>query len=160
MGLAQTLLTIAAIAMLGALTFNMNSSYLLTDQSVIQSDFSIEAISIAESYIDRAMGKRFDEKFVSQVTKVNNLTAKSDFNKDAGETTLTDFDDFDDFNGYKANETTERATYNIAITVDYVDELDLVKAAAGKTYYKKITVSVATSYLDAPVIMQQVRAFY
>ena len=142
MGLAQTLLTIAAISLLSMITLTLNSSYLTTNQVMIESEFSIEAISIAESYLERAIGKSFDEKTItSQVTQISNFTYPPA--RESGEIKLTDFDDFDDFHGFNTKDTTERAIYNVSISVAYVNENNPDQAIVGKSWYKRMTITVS-----------------
>ncbi|MEO8399282.1 MAG: hypothetical protein ABI550_05620, partial [Ignavibacteriaceae bacterium] len=63
MGLGQMFLSIASIALMGVLVLNMNTSYIeVTDKALYHSDYTIDAISICESFVEIAIGKSFDEK--------------------------------------------------------------------------------------------------
>jgi hypothetical protein len=89
MGLGQTLLTVAAVVLLGVISLTLNSSYLRTNELMVESEFTIEAVSIAESYIERAVGKSFDEKTIlSFVSKTGDLTNKSLLGPETGENSL------------------------------------------------------------------------
>ena len=76
MGLAQTFLTIAGIVLLGALSLTLNNSYLTTNQTMVESEFTVEAVSLAESYLEKATGKSFDENSINgTVTSILNLSS-------------------------------------------------------------------------------------
>ena len=159
MGLAQTLLTIAAIALLGTITLTLNSSYLTTNQTMVESEFSIEAVSLAESYLERAVGKNFDVKSI--LSQVSNTSDLSSIGKESGEIDLADFDDFDDFHGYVIKDSTDRAVYDIAISVVYVDEASPDKKASGKTWHKKMTITVSNEFMKTqPVSMHYIFSYF
>jgi hypothetical protein len=160
MGLAQMLLTIAAIALLGTITLTLNSSYLASNQTMVESEFTIEAVSFAESYLERAVGKSFDEKSIyAEITKATDLSTPG---KDAGETKLADFDDFDDFHNYISNDSTVRSVYNVRIFVTYVNETkpDVNLSGSSKSFHKKMTIQVLNSFMSTPVVMNHVFSYF
>jgi len=158
MGLAQTLLTIAAISLLGMITLTLNSSYLTTNQVMVESEFSVEAVSLAESYLERAIGKTFDEKSIT--AQINNTSDLSKIGRETGEKDLVDFDDFDDFHGFIVKDTTERAVYNVAISIVYVNESKPDIKASGKTWHKKMNITVSNEFMKTPISMHYVFSYF
>ena len=159
MGLAQTFLTIAAIALLGVLSLTLNTSYLTTNQTMVESEFTVEAVSLGESYLERAVGKSYDENSISgAVSQTKDFS--SSLGKDVGESVLKDFDDFDDFNGFNQPDTTERSIYNISIKVVYVNDSDLNTTSVNQTWHKKMTITVSNAYMSTPVEIQYIYSYF
>jgi len=163
MGLAQTLLTIAAISLLSMITLTLNSSYLTTNQVMIESEFSVEAVSLAESYLERAIGKNFDENGISShLTDTKDLTKKHKLGTESGEDPkkLNLFNDFDDFDGYTAVDSTERASYNIAISVVYVNDNNPSIISGSETWHKRMTITVSNQYMSTPIQSQFIYSYF
>lgn len=161
MGLGQTFLTVASIALLGIITLTMNSSYLRTNDLMVESEFTIEAVSICESYIERAVGKAFDEMtIISYVGNVGDLTNKSTLGPESGEDSLALFDDYDDFNGYAIKEITDRAEYDVSIEVYYCEDLKPKIKAGGPQWNKKMIVTVNCDYISVPIVMEYIFSYF
>jgi hypothetical protein len=159
MGLGQTFLTIAAIALLGIISLTLNTSYLNSNQTMVESEYTIEAVSLAESYLERSIGEAFDQQTI--YSAVASPTALSTtLGPEAGETNIDMFNDFDDYNGYTTAVSTQRATYNISISVVYVSDANPSVTSASKTYHKKMTVTVSNSYMSVPVTMSYIYSYF
>ena len=112
MNLGQMIMVIGAIALLGILVLNANTSVYQANDTMYTSEFGVTAISLATSLVDEAMGKDFDSKVAATatftfdstlLTAVGSLGPEvSDHESYRGFTAGTkDFNDFDDFNGLK-----------------------------------------------------------
>lgn len=109
MNLGQMIMVIGAIALLGILVLNANTSVYQANDVMYTSEFGVTAISLATSLVEEAMGKDFDSKVAATVTftfdstlltSVANLGSEvTDHESYRGFTPGTvDFNDFDDFN--------------------------------------------------------------
>ncbi|MDP4115141.1 MAG: hypothetical protein Q8903_03355 [Bacteroidota bacterium] len=159
MGLAQTFLTIASIALLGIISLTLNTSYLNSNQTMVESEYTIEAVSLAESYLERAIGESFDQQTIyAAVSSTSSLSTT--LGPEAGETNINLFNDFDDYNGYTTTATTQRATYNVSISVVYVADTNPSVTSGSKTWHKKMTVTVSNSYMTVPVTMNYIYSYF
>jgi len=100
------MLVIAALSILGILVLNANRTVLETNDTQNLSELGINAVSLATSIVEEAMGKMFDEGIADsntgelndpkQLTSVIGLGAEgAEQYRDGG----NDFNDFDDFDG-------------------------------------------------------------
>ncbi|HXX65248.1 MAG TPA: hypothetical protein VEO56_15720 [Bacteroidota bacterium] len=112
MNLGQMIMVIGAIALLGILILNANTSVYQASDTMYTSEFGVTAISLATSLVDEAMGKDFDSKVAATATFTFDstlLTAVASLGPEATDhesyrklgATPNDFNDFDDFNGLK-----------------------------------------------------------
>jgi hypothetical protein len=163
-------MTVMAMFLLGTIILNTNSNLLTNEQTVMDSEFGVAAISLATSLVEEAQGKMFDEASVdSGVTDVSQLATAASLGKDANElyryagsdTTMSDFDDLDDFNNFSiefVNDTTKpliaqyrgeskgfRADYFVRSKVEYVTATtSAITPTSSKTWHKLLTVTVTS----------------
>ncbi len=118
MGTGQTLLTIAALMLLGTVILSTNRSLGDTNQVLLNSNVGLEEVSLATSIIEEAQGKSFDEQTdTSNVTVLNQLTPANQLGQENGDS--TDLDDFDDYNGLYGQGRTEVDTLSTGIYYAY-----------------------------------------
>ena len=180
MNLAQMLMVVGAIALLGILILNANSTVYQTTDTMYNSEFGITAVSLATSIVEEATGKYFDEAVTTftagDIVDSSKFTPIAKLGPDSAETYLggaNDFDDFDDFNGLrlvylsptdsdatgakKVVRDGVRAKYYLSAKVEYVQPPNLDAAVPYPTWHKKITVKVwspsAKDTLTYPSVM-------
>ena len=162
-------LTIGAILLFG--TFLSSSNRLMTGNTQIasQNEYNISALAIAQSVIDEAKTKAFDQKtVVSAVAVPTSLTAVDSLGKDGGSEavpnpdtltstgykSMTKFNDVDDYKGYNRLVNTPRAEgYKISIAVGYATEIYPDSSKNVQTFCKKMTVTVTSSYITQPIAL-------
>jgi hypothetical protein len=168
MGSGQMLLAVAAMSLLSLIILSANSNLLENEQVVMDSEFSIAAISLSTSLIEEAQGKVFDEASVdSGLNATTQLTPTSYLGKDAleyyhtSDSTKSDYDDLDDFNGFfieYVHDTTKamiatyrgdargfRADYFVRAKVEYVNVSgSAVTPTTNQTWHKRMTVTVTS----------------
>ncbi len=169
MTLGQSLLVIGALALLGILVLNANTSIGESTETMNRSEFGITAISLATSLVEEAQGKMFDQKIADSltgpITSPTQLSAV--LGKEGAEAYrggAEGFNDFDDFNNiwlvYKnapldtassPGSTYEfavpglRARYDVRVSVYYVDPNgDLNVPVAYQTFHKGMLVTVTS----------------
>lgn len=188
MNLGQMLLVLVALVVLGALILQSNSIILSSTETLTASEIDASAISLASSVMEEASGKLFDEAIndttVSALTDPGQLSAS--LGPDGGEryrdTTGTHpiFNDFDDFNGlfvvFKSTSPADsaptpganwefavpdlRGKYYVHVSVSYVNPPNLDVTAPGRTWHKKMTLTVTSPSSAATVVLPWVMSFW
>jgi hypothetical protein len=177
---ANMMLTIGSIVLFGIFLSSANRLVIGNNQIASQNEYYIAGLALAQSIIDEAKTKAFDEQTVTQAaTSRSALTAPGSLGRDgAGEAvplpdTLTSvspysptnkgyysalkFDDIDDYNGYSRLANTARAEgYLLSVSVSYASETYPDSAVSAKTYCKTMAVKVTSPFFpkktdsDAP----------
>jgi hypothetical protein len=160
------MLTIGVIVLLTLFTLSANKIILQNKISSSESEYIITAIGLAQSVINEAKTKSFDEKVASgSVTSASQLTPSASLGKETGESPVqpdvsssstfqsySKFDDIDDYNGYTRSVSTPRAGgYTVNVAVSYVSETDPETSSSSQTYCKKMTVTVTSPFITIPV---------
>jgi hypothetical protein len=164
------MLVIGGLLLMGTFMLSANSLLLQNTTTSQQNECFLTAISLAQSVIDEAKTKAFDEKTVGGPVSVrDSLTSSSLFGKDgSGETvpvpdTLsangfisnTKFDDVDDYNGYQRRATTTRTgPLTVSAVVQYASETFPDSTLSARAYCKLMTVTVTGPQLAVPVSIQ------
>ncbi|MBN1406729.1 MAG: hypothetical protein JW956_03010, partial [Calditrichaceae bacterium] len=159
MSSVQTILTMGAFMLLTFAVFNMNRMLGEADITLAQDRYKLEALSLMNSYMERATNNNFDEAsndttIVYDPTDPTVCVAPADLNFDAGETTYDDIDDFDDFVGLSPHIEVGRSgvAYSMNFKVEYVDLSGGQYVTSGtQTYNKRMTISICDNY-DPPLI--------
>ena len=155
MSSAQTILTMGALMLLTYAVFNMNRMLGETDITLAQDRYKLEALSIMNSFMERASNQGYDEASNdSTIVYDGNPPAEcvpsSKFGFDNGESSYDDIDDFDDFVGLSPYTETGRSgvEYRMVFSVEYVDLSGsgrFVKSSS-PTYNKQMTISIYDNY--------------
>lgn len=155
---SNMMLTIAAVFLFGL--FVVAGNNLMSNNSKVagQSEYSLTALALAQSVIDEAKAKAFDENSTGGhvVTSASQLTAglgpepsetitsPDTDNGSTGYLSPQRFDDIDDYNGYSRIANTQRAKgYLVSVQVQYVDETNPESVSGVQTYCKRMNVSVS-----------------
>ncbi|MCZ6820725.1 MAG: hypothetical protein O7G31_14735 [Calditrichaeota bacterium] len=156
MGHSELLLTLGAIAIFGMVLLTTNRRMIEQNDNMIQREFEYYAISAAQTFIEEAKTKWFDENVILASPDSSGFTSYSTLGPE-GET-YANFNDVDDYHGYSAAviDTTARDSFFVNITVGYVSETDPETQLTAEAYYKKMTVTITNRYLDAPVSLRYV----
>ena len=168
MNTGQTMLTMGAMMLLSFLVLRFNSIHLTSAQASYNSKFGIVATSLANSLIEEAKDKAFDEVALDStitITSANNFSTT--LGKDGGEI-YPAFDDFDDYNNLfyldtlslKNPQTGAPTSFEIRSTVEYVSDLSPDVKSGSKTYHKKMTVSVFSSAMMDTVKLTTIFSFW
>ena len=131
-----------------------------------QNEYCICAISLAQSVIEEAKAKSFDQKSnlaapdsasnflgtdggTETIVQPDTLTGASPYSStNKGFLSTTKFNDVDDYNGYKRKVNTQRAEgYSISTKVSYANPLDPNSTTGSKTFCKLMTVTVKSPYM-------------
>lgn len=168
MGTSQSILSIGAMLLLTFLILRFNSIQLTSSEAAYNAKFSIVANSLANSIIEEAKDKVFDEVVLDSTVVINSASNFSTYlGKDAGEV-YPFFDDFDDYDdlfvvdslSLKDPQTGLTTMFEIRSEVDYVDDLTPDKKSLNKSYHKRLTVSIISSAMVDTVKISTVFSFW
>ncbi len=161
MGRAELLILLGAIVIWGIFTLSVNKSRFNSEVSIMQSQFEISAVGIANSYLEEARSKAFDEILLSSTpsTLPDEFTAPGNLGVDAGEI-YPNFDDIDDFHNYTVSDTTlEGFFYTVSITVGYVATSDFDNFSTIRTLYKRTNVTISSPDLSNNLNLSRIYAY-
>jgi len=150
MGKAELLILLGAIVIWGIFTLSVNKARFNNEVSIMQSQFEISAVGVANSYLEEAKSKAFDEILIGSTPSnlPDEFTEPGNLGVDAGEI-YPNFDDIDDFHNYTVSDTTsEGFVYTVSITVGYVATSDFDDFSAIRTFYKRINVTISSPDLS------------
>ena len=154
MNTGQTMITMAAMALLSLVVLNVNRNALNSTTGMAENKYNILAISLGTALIEEAFSKSFDQNSTdgNVVEDLNQLTVN--LGPGSSENSRSDFNDFDDYNNLidstSSDPTLVSADFIIQSKVYYVDpnlsnRLTPVNYA---TWHKKIDVSVSSPYIN------------
>ena len=149
MGRAEMILLIAAIAILGRYSLTVNDALAGNETRVLQSEFALNAVSIAEQIFQQAWLRSYDENTVSgpAINIPGDFTVHEHMGPDGSET-YPDFDDIDDYDGLSIVDTAGNGmTYKLTVTVGYIDASDKDAIITTRSDLKRMDVTVASDYL-------------
>ena len=150
MNLGQTFLTFGAFVILTAAILNFNRLIAESDVSLAQDRYRLEALSIANSYAEKAAQKYFDESTLNVNLEKNiaNFSGPAELGADAGDN--GEIDDFDDYHGITLLDTGRSSiAYRVSFEVDYVTlQGDSFVTSLTNQYHKRMTISIADAYAD------------
>ncbi len=163
MNTGQSMMAIGAIILLSIIVLRVNNSFLSTNDVMMESKFGILATSLAESIIQEASNKAFDQNTTggNTLTSVNSLTPPNQLGPDGSEHHFLQYNDFDDFNGYDTTITDlPSAIFNLHCAVCYVDTTNLNSAASSQTWSKKLTVTVTSPSTNDKIVLTTIFSYW
>lgn len=144
MNSGQTILTIAAFALLSTVLLNFYRLMGYAGADISKSQDGILLTTIAASYIEVAQGLAFDEYSDTchvPLTNVGHLTSPGDLGRETGNDSLEAFNDIDDFNNYTVEKTiagTSLRRFKTTFTVHYVDSTNVENISYARTFVKRL----------------------
>ena len=144
MQMGNTLFTLGGLILISIFTLSLNTSIVDNQAVLYQSEEVLEAIALAQRYIEEAEALRFDE--IANATIPTSFTHASNLGADAGEY-YSNYDDLDDFNGFSTTLTSGTIHYTVNISVGYVLDSNLDLPISTRTYNKKMVVTVTSPVL-------------
>jgi hypothetical protein len=152
MSSGQSMLVLGATILFALISLRFNTAMLEDTTLQIQNKVNLTAFSLADDLIEEIKEKAFDQKTIDfQAIAVNQLTAANALGPGWTES-WPNFNDIDDYNGYSKDVDLPHAEgYTVTCAVNYVDADGSILST--QSYYKKVTVSVGSKYLNNPIKM-------
>jgi len=158
MGQRELLLVLGALILFGLTMLSTNRYVIDQNESVIQREFEFYSISLAQTFIEEAKTKAFDEKVINGT--VNNPGQLTLWNLLGPEgETHPNFDDVDDYNGLTLTDSTGSDEFDVSIEVGYIDETDPETIVNNRHYYKRMNVTISNPFLIQPLVLGFVYAY-
>ncbi|MEK7727062.1 MAG: hypothetical protein AAB354_01550 [candidate division KSB1 bacterium] len=156
MGQRELLLLLGAITIFGTAALNVRRFMVDQDESMLQRQFEVYAVSLAQSYIEEAKVKDFDANATDPASPdPNDFTNPPALGPEVGET-YASFNDVDDYEGFSKIDSTSIGEFNVAIQARYVQDSNPNLAVNNRTFYKKIMVTVTHDFLPAPITLSNI----
>jgi MSHA pilin protein MshD len=168
MGTSQSVLSIGAMTLLTFLILRFNGIQITAAEAAYNAKFGIVANSLANSIIEEAKDKIFDEVVLDSTVVIHSA---SDFSTVLGNETgevYPAFDDFDDFdNLYIVDslslidpQSGKSTKFEIRSTVDYVTDTNPNSISVNKTYHKRLAVAIFSDAMIDTVKLSTVFSFW
>lgn len=162
------MLAMGAMMLLSFLILRFNSIHLTSAQASYNSKFGIVATSLANSLIEEAKDKAFDAVVLDTTKSINSASDFSTTLGKEGSEVYPNFNDFDDYNNLiyidslslRSSETGAGSKFEIRAKVVYVSDTAPDVTSTGKTYHKKITVTVFNPAMMDTVKLSSVFSFW
>ncbi len=136
------ILIIGALLILSIFSLNLNRGLVQESRTMYEGQAILEALKLAQQYIEQAEMKRYDEKAAATIP--SSFTEASSLGPDNNET-FTTFDDVDDFDGYtRTDNTTFSVPFTVSIDVCYASVGSSVTPITYASYHKLMTVAVSS----------------
>lgn len=161
MGEREMILVLGAMFFFSMTSLSVNRFCLQNDEIMMQSEFDYYAISLAQGIIEEAKTRYFDVAVEGATPPLSSLPGL--FTYPCGprwNESYPNYSDVDDYNGLDLNINTSRANYRVRVVVGYVNETNLNTLVGYKTFYKKMTVTVTSNYISAPIALSHVFSYY
>ncbi len=153
MNIGETLLVFGAFVIFTLAALYINDAKFDNENSLLETEFKITAIGIAQSFVEEAQSRYYDEKLTdpafSGVLPLD-FSSPDSLGSEPGEV-YPNFDDVDDYNNYSQAVNTPRADYSVGITVSYADTLNYIPGYNQKSFYKILTVAVTSVFFQDSV---------
>ncbi|MCF7807494.1 MAG: hypothetical protein K9M49_07620 [Candidatus Marinimicrobia bacterium] len=162
MGRAEMIILVAAIAILGRYSLTVNDVLANNEIHVIQSEYELNVVGIAERYFRQAWLKSFDETTVdgAPVDIPNDFTDKEHLGVDSGES-YPDFDDVDDFDDFSITGTADNGmVYDMQIVVGYISEDDKENIANQRSTLKRMNITFSSDYLRNDITLSRIFPYW
>ncbi|MFQ5864306.1 MAG: hypothetical protein ACE5IW_03660 [bacterium] len=160
MGQRELLLTIGAIVIFSLMSLSINRLAVRNSVAITDQQIEFFGVSLAQRFIEEAKVKAFDENtIVGNPAIMPSGFTSVPMGPGVGEV-YPNFDDVDDFNGFTTTESTNMGNMDVSISVDYVSDANLDSVInPTKSFYKKMTVTVQSDYLNHSITAEYVFAF-
>jgi len=166
----NVILAIGSLIIFGTFLSSSNRLMGVNTQIAEQNEYYISAISLAESVIEEAKTKSFDQLSVSKslalpdsasitlgreglsetITMPDTLVSTSPYSStNKGYLSMIKFNDVDDYNGYQRRVNTSRAEgYTLSAKVNYANPVSPNTSSGPQTFCKVMTVTVKSPYMS------------
>ena len=150
MGSQQLILLFGGIALLGAISITIYSSFNFNTEFELYNEAYVTATGIGQSTIDRILTKHFDQKSIGKTFSTpDSLTSAGSLGPDTGELSVNQFNDVDDFKNYvKLDTLSILGIFKTKIDVGYTQKFNPDNNSTVKSFTKRIDVFVTNTYLQ------------
>lgn len=165
MGEREMMLVLGALMFFTVTSLSINRFCLTNSEFMMQTEFDYYAVSLAQGIIEEAKTRAFDVAVEGTPPPLSSLPGAFTYPPSPRwDEHYPNFSDVDDYHGLNLNINASvngsLVSYNIRVVVGYVRETDLNTVVSYRTFHKKMTVTVTSTYLRAPVVLSHVFSYY
>lgn len=173
--ISEIIYVLGAVVLFSLFAITINKSMVINTESTVESEIEYNAIAVAQSIIDQARQRAFDEVMVGKnilelstrsQTLLNTFAAPISLGPEASEV-YPQYDDFDDYKLSNFQMSTEYGNYVVNSSFTYVDVsynsttgVYSVTNSTIRTYHKRMLVTVTHPSLADPVNLEYIKTFY
>lgn len=162
--MTDVLYVMAAVVLFSILATNSNAAFVRNSNLQVESELEYNAIAVAQSIIDEARVKPYDENDVNNDPNevdddMPTFSQPSALGPETGES-YPFYDDFDDFDGLTITRNTGYGEYDVSVVVVYLNPLNLSVSTSVTTIKKRMTVTVSHENLPNDVSLTFIRTYY
>ncbi len=165
MGYRELFLVLLSVVLLTTLMVQINAGTNESRETLFELEIAHTAASIAQQYLDEIRSKQFDalSSVIPPGSMPGGFTAWNGLGHGWWET-YPNYNDVDDYHGFTRTHNLNGVDYNVAIQVHYVRDSAPDVAYNDETFFKRVTVTVTSSYLTNPnmnsVVLKQVFSYF
>ena len=165
MGYRELFLVLLSVVLLTMLMVQINASTNESRDSLQELEIAHTAASVAQQYLEEIKSKQFDalSSILPAASMPNGFTAWNSLGHGWWET-YPNFNDVDDYHNFARTQNVNGVDYNVTIKVHYVRDSAPDVVYNDETFFKRVTVTVTSSYLTNPnmssIVVKQVFSFF
>ncbi len=157
---SDLLFTMAAILIFSLFLLQANQAMVRNDVVTVDNEYEKTAISVAQSVIDEARNKVFDQTLLDGEAP---STLPDGFRLELGPTeglTRSDFEVFDHYHGYSETVETQLGDYVVDVNVSYVSDTAPFTEVTGPTFRKKMEVRVRQADANGRAQLNYIKTYF
>jgi hypothetical protein len=161
MGYRELFLVLVSVMLLSVLITQINIHTIEADESLQQLELGYKAMAISQQFIEEAKSKKFDALagIIAPEDMPDDFTDANDFGPEGSES-HPNFDDVDDYHDFSDTLYVEGIDFRVAMEVSYVEDVDPDQMVAGPTFYKRLSVTVSSSWLSHGITLKHVFSYF
>ena len=165
MGYRELFLVLLSVVLLTTLMVQINASTNESRETLQELEIAHTAASVAQQYLEEIKSKQFDalSDILPPASMPGGFTPYNYLGHALGET-YPNYNDVDDYHGFTRTQTVSGVDYNIAIQVHYVRDSAPDVVYNDETFFKRVTVTVTSSYLANSnmnsIVVKQVFSYF
>lgn len=162
MGYRELFLVLVSVVLLTTLMVQINSNTVEGREALQELEIAHTAASVAQRFIEEGKSKLFD----AQIGMIDPADMPDDFTpySSLGHGWWEDypnFNDVDDYHNFVDTVYVAGVDYRVSITVRYVNDNAPETTVNAETFFKRMTVTVTSSWLpNANIVLKQIYSYY
>ncbi|MDZ7300899.1 MAG: hypothetical protein ONB44_02020 [candidate division KSB1 bacterium] len=162
MGYRELFLVLVSIVLLSMLMTQINTNVVQGREALQQIEIEHAAASIAQQYIEEAKSKLFDAQIpyiTDPSTMPGSFTPASGLGHGSWEI-YPNYNDVDDYNYFSTTRTENGIDFTVSIRVQYVEDSNPEVAVSYRTFFKRMTVTVSSSWLPRSLVLKHIFSYF
>lgn len=169
--MSDILYLMAGMVLFSILVNNSNIAFVRNSTLQAETEIEFNAIAVAQSIIDEAKTKAFDQVVAGNYGTLLNqdvlpssqipsaFTAPSSLGPESGEV-YPNFNDFDDYHGLNLTRATGFGNYQVTATVFYVNPNNPETNIGARSINKRLMVTVTHPMLQSPISLTYIKTYF